>query len=47
MWHEFWEFISTSKNWWLVPPVVIFVIFGVVVFFANTTPVSPFVYMLF
>ncbi len=47
MWQELWEFIWANKNWWLIPPLVVFTIFGVLVLFSSTSPVSPFIYMLF
>jgi hypothetical protein len=44
---ELLEYIWQNKLWWIIPPVIIFIIFGVLVAFSTTSPVSPFVYMLF
>jgi hypothetical protein len=41
--HYLWE----NKKWWLVPPIIIFIIFGILVFVTASSPVSPFIYMLF
>jgi hypothetical protein len=40
-------FIWENKKWWLIPPVVIFILFGALIFFSTATPVSPFIYALF
>jgi len=32
---------------WMVPPIVVFLIFGALVAFSSVSPVSPFIYMLF
>ena len=44
---EFGDFLRQNKKWWLLPPVIIFVLFGVLVVFSTASTVSPFVYMLF
>ncbi|MCL4360453.1 DUF5989 family protein [Patescibacteria group bacterium] len=40
-------FLWKEKKWWLVPPLVVFVIFGVLLVLSTASPVSPFIYMLF
>lgn len=47
MWKELSEYVWANKKWWLIPPVIIFIIFGLMVAFSTTSPISPFVYMLF
>ena len=44
---EILEFIWKNKKWWLLPPVIIFILFGFLIVFAEVSPISPFVYMLF
>ncbi len=44
---ELFEYLWKNKVWWLVPPVIIFAIFGVLIIFSSASPVSSFVYMLF
>jgi len=44
---EFFKYLWENKIWWLVPPVIIFAIFGALIVFSSTSPVSSFVYMLF
>jgi len=43
---EFLYFLKTSKKWWLMPIVVVLVIFGVLVFLSGTAA-APFIYTLF
>ncbi len=44
---ELLQYLWENKIWWLAPPIIIFIIFGGLVIFSNTSPVSPFIYMLF
>jgi hypothetical protein len=44
---EMLEFLWKKKNWWLIPPFVIFFIFGALVLFSQVSPIGAFVYMLF
>jgi hypothetical protein len=39
-------FLKTSKKWWLLPIVVVLVVFGVLVFLSGTAA-APFIYTLF
>jgi hypothetical protein len=43
---EFWHFLGQSKKWWLLPIVVIVLLFGVLVFLSGTAA-APFIYTLF
>ena len=38
-----WE----QKLWWMVPMVVVLVLFGLLMIFAQTSPLAPFIYTLF
>lgn len=44
---EILDFLLENKKWWLIPPVIIFLIFGALIIFAQVSPVGAFVYMLF
>ena len=44
---EFWQFLSQEKKYWLLPIVVVFVVFGLLVVFSQTSAVAPFIYTLF
>jgi len=43
---EFLYFLKTSRKWWLLPIVVMLVVFGVLVFLSSTAA-APFIYTLF
>jgi hypothetical protein len=40
---EFWQFLKQEKKYWLMPIVVVFVL----ILFAQSSAVAPFIYTLF
>ena len=44
---EFVQFLRQEKKYWLVPIVVVFVLFGLLIVFSQTSAVAPFIYTLF
>jgi hypothetical protein len=44
---ELFVFLWENRLWWIIPFVVVLVMFGVLLVFAQTSPVSPFIYALF
>ena len=44
--HEFWDFLRDNKKWWMVPILVVLLVFGVLVLLSGTA-VAPFIYTLF
>jgi len=36
-----------SKKWWMVPIVVVLLVFGLVIFLAQGSIVAPFIYTVF
>jgi len=43
---EMWEFLKQNKKWWLLPIIILFCIFGVLILLTNTG-LAPFIYTLF
>lgn len=43
---EFWQFLKYNKKWWLLPIIIVFLLFGVLVLLAGT-PAAPFIYSIF
>lgn len=43
---EFWYFLRHSKKWWLLPIVLMLVVFGLLLILAGTGA-APFIYTLF
>jgi len=44
---ELLEFLWKAKLWFLIPFVLVLLIFGLLLIFAQATGVAPFVYTLF
>jgi hypothetical protein len=44
---EFLEFLRQEKKYWLVPIVIVFVLFGLLLVFSQSSAVAPFIYTLF
>jgi len=44
---EFFAFLWQNKLWWLIPIIAILAIFSLILIFAETSPIAPFIYTLF
>jgi hypothetical protein len=44
---EFWEFVRIRKRYWLIPIILMLLLLGLVIVFAETSVVAPFLYPLF
>ena len=44
---DFWAFLRQEKKYWLVPIVVMFVRFGLLIVFSQSSAIAPFIYTLF
>ena len=44
---EFWDFLKVRKKWWLAPVIIVFLLLGALIFFAQSSSVAPFIYTLF
>jgi hypothetical protein len=44
---DVWQYIWKEKKWWLIPPIAVIVLIGILIAVSAATPVSPFIYMLF
>jgi hypothetical protein len=44
---EFWSFLKQEKKYWLAPIVLVLVLFGLLLVFAQASAVAPFIYTLF
>jgi len=44
---EFWEFIRVRKKFWLLPIVVLMLLFGGLVVLTKGTAIAPFIYTIF
>jgi len=44
---ELLQFLIERKRWWLVPMVVALVLLGVLLVFAQSSAIAPFIYSIF
>ena len=44
---EFWAFLRVRKKFWLVPILVVMVIFGGLIVLSEGSAVAPFIYTIF
>ncbi len=44
---EFWAFMRVRKKWWLVPIILMLILLGALIFFAQSSALSPYTYTLF
>jgi hypothetical protein len=44
---EFFQFLKTEKRYWLAPIIIVFVLFGLLIVFSQSSAVAPFIYTLF
>lgn len=44
---EFWGFLRTRKKFWLLPILLVMLVFGTLLVLAQGSAVAPFIYTLF
>jgi hypothetical protein len=44
---EFWDFLRVRKKWWLLPIIVVMVLLGSLLVFAQGSVLAPFIYTIF
>ena len=44
---EFWVFLKFRKRYWLLPIVLVLLLFGALIVFTESSAVAPFIYALF
>jgi hypothetical protein len=44
---EFWKFLRVRKRFWLLPLLVMMLLFGALLVLAEGSAVAPFIYTLF
>ena len=44
---EFWEFLRVRKKYWLLPILLVLVIFGGLIILTQGSAVAPFIYTIF
>jgi len=44
---ELWEFLRHRKKLWLLPIIIVMVVFGTLLVLAQGSAIAPFIYTLF
>ncbi|HUE22199.1 MAG TPA: DUF5989 family protein [Bryobacteraceae bacterium] len=44
---EFWAFLRVRKKFWLLPIIVMVLVFGALLALAQSSAIAPFIYTLF
>jgi hypothetical protein len=44
---EFWEFLKFRKKYWLLPILLVLLLFGGLIVLSQGTAVAPFIYTIF
>jgi hypothetical protein len=47
LWSELWAFMKVRKKWWLLPIIVVMVLVGSLLVFAQGSVLAPFIYTIF
>lgn len=44
---ELWAFMRVRKKWWLIPIIVVMLMVGALLVFAQGSALAPFIYTIF
>jgi hypothetical protein len=44
---ELWGFMKERKKWWLLPIIIVMVLVGSLLIFAQGSALAPFIYTIF
>ena len=44
---ELWGFLRVRKKWWLMPTVILMLLVGMLLVFAQGSALAPFIYTIF
>jgi hypothetical protein len=44
---EFWTFLRARKKYWLLPIILVMLLFGGMLLLAQSSAIAPFIYTLF
>lgn len=44
---DLWNFLKIRKKFWLIPLIVILLLFGVLIVLTSGSAIAPFIYTLF
>ena len=44
---DLWDFLKVRKKFWLLPIIIILLIFGILIVLTSGSAIAPFIYTLF
>ena len=44
---EFWEFLKERRKYWLIPILMVLVLFGGLIVLSQGSAIAPFIYTMF
>jgi hypothetical protein len=44
---DLWEFLKVRKKFWLLPIIIILLLFGVLIVLTSGSAIAPFIYTIF
>ena len=44
---QFWAYLRIRKKWWLMPIILVMVLIGALLVFAQGSVLAPFIYTIF
>lgn len=44
---ELWAFMRVRKKWWLLPAIIVMLLVGMLLVFAQGSVLAPFIYTIF
>ncbi len=44
---DLWDFLHTRKKYWMLPLIIILIIFAVLIIFSSGSAIAPFIYTIF
>lgn len=44
---ELWDYLKTRKKFWLLPIVLVMLLVGALLIFAQSSAIAPFIYTIF
>lgn len=44
---DLWGFLKERKKFWLIPAILVLLLFGALIFMTSGTAIAPFIYTIF
>ena len=45
--YDLWGFLKTRKKFWLLPIILVLLLFGVLIVLSSRSAIAPFIYTIF